>query len=42
MSVKLLLFCYPSIETCVLVAQKDYLIETVLLSTHNIYALDEK
>ena len=36
MSVKLLLFSYPSIETCVLGAQKNRLIETVLLSTHNI------
>ena len=41
MSIKLLLFSYPSIVTCVLGAQKNRLIETVLLSTHNIF-LDEK
>ena len=34
--IKLLIFSYPSIETFVLGAQKDRLIETVLLSTHNI------
>ena len=27
---------YPSVQTCVLVSQKNHLIETVLLSTHNI------
>ena len=32
----LLLFSYPSVYTCVLGAQKNRLIETVLLSTHNI------
>ena len=32
----MLLFSYPSVLTCVLVAQKNSLIETVLLSTHNI------
>ena len=36
MSMKLLLFPYQSIESCVLGAQKNRLIETVLLSTHNI------
>ena len=36
MSVKLQIFSYPSIYTCVLGAQKNRLIETVLLSTHNI------
>ena len=35
-SVKFRLFSYPSTETCVLGAQKNRLIETVLLSTHNI------
>ena len=34
--VKLRLFSYRSVETCVLGAQKNRLIETVLLSTHNI------
>ena len=34
--VKLWLFSYPSFKTCVLGAQKNRLIETVLLSTHNI------
>ena len=33
---KLHLFPYPSIKTCVLGAQKNRLNETVLLSTHNI------
>ena len=33
---KLRLFSYPSVETCVLGAQKNRLIATVLLSTHNI------
>ena len=43
MSVKLLLFSYPSILTCVLGAQKNRLIETVLLSTHNIcFELERK
>ena len=36
MSVKLKQFSYPSIQTCVLGAQKNRLIETVLLSTHNL------
>ena len=35
-SVKLWLFSYPSVETCVLGAQKNRLTGTVLLSTHNI------
>ena len=35
-SVKLSLFPYPSIKSHVLGAQKNRLIETVLLSTHNI------
>ena len=34
--VKLRIFSYPIILTCVLGVQKNYLIETVLLSTHNI------
>ena len=33
---KLSLFSYPSIEKFVFGAQKNRLIETVLLSTHNI------
>ena len=37
MSVKLLLFPYQSIKTCVLGAQKNHLIEMVLLCTHDIY-----
>ena len=36
MSVKLLFIPYPSIHTCVLGTQTNRLIETVLLSTHNI------
>ena len=36
MHIKLHLFPYPSILTCVLDAQKNCLIETILLSTHNI------
>ena len=36
MSVKLELFSYPLIQAFVLDAQKNRLIETVLLSTHNI------
>ena len=35
-SLKLLLLSYPSVKTYVLGAQKNRLIETVLLSTHNI------
>ena len=35
-SVKLRLFSYPSVKSCVLGAQKNRLDETVLLSTHNI------
>ena len=34
--VKLSIFSYPSVLTCVLGAQRNLLIETVLLSTHNI------
>ena len=34
--IKFRLFSYPSVKTCVLVAQKNHLIETVLLGTHNI------
>ena len=34
-NIKLWLFSYPSVGTCVLGAQKNRLIETVLLSTHN-------
>ena len=37
MSVKLWIFSYWSVSTFVLGAQKNGLIETVLLSTHNIY-----
>ena len=36
-SIKLQIFSYPSAETYVLGAQKNRLIETVLLRTHNIY-----
>ena len=36
LSVKLLIFSYPSDVTYVLGVQKNHLIETVLLSTHNI------
>ena len=36
-SIKLWIFSYPSVLTYVLGAQKNRLIETVLLSTHNIY-----
>ena len=35
-SVKLRLFSYPFVKTCVLGAQKNRLVETVLLSTQNI------
>ena len=35
-NIKLCLFSYPSVKTYVLGAQKNRLIETVLLSTHNI------
>ena len=35
-SVKLQIFSYPSVITCVLGAQMNGLIEIVLLSTHNI------
>ena len=43
LSVKMLIFTYPSVLTCVLGAQKNGLIETVLLSTHNIcYRLEIK
>ena len=37
MSIKLCLFSYPSVQTYVLGAQKNHLIEKVLLSTHNIW-----
>ena len=37
LSVKLLIFSYPPVLTYVLGAQKNRLIETVLLSTHNIF-----
>ena len=36
LSVKLSLFSEPSVKTCVLGAQKNRLIQTVLLSTYNI------
>ena len=36
LSVKVLIFSYPSVFTYVLGAQKNRLIEMVLLSTHNI------
>ena len=36
-SVKMLMFSLPSVLTYVLGAQKNRLIETVLLSTHNKY-----
>ena len=36
MHINMRLFPYPSISTCVLGAQKNRLIETVLSSTHNI------
>ena len=35
LSVKLYIFSYPSVLTYVSGAQKNHLIETVLLSTHN-------
>ena len=35
-NVKMGIFPYPLIFTCILGAQKNRLIETVLLSTHNI------
>ena len=35
-SVKLWLFSYPSVKTCVLGAQKNRLIETILMSNHKI------
>ena len=35
-SLKSGIFSYPSVLACVLGAQKNRLIETVLLSTHNI------
>ena len=37
MSIKLLIFSYPSVSTYVLGAQNNRLIERVLLSTHNIW-----
>ena len=36
LSIKLSIFSYPSVLTIVLGAQKNRLIETVLLSAHNI------
>ena len=33
---KIAIFCNPSLQTCVLGAQKNHLIEMVLLSTHDI------
>ena len=36
LSLKLRIFSYPSVLTFVCDAQKNHLIETVLLSTHNI------
>ena len=36
MSTKFQIFSYLLVKTCVLGAQKNRLIETVLLSTHNI------
>ena len=42
MSEKLYIFSYPAVYSCVLDAQKNRLIETVLLGTHNIIALVEK
>ena len=41
-SVKLRLFSYPSVYKYVLGAQKNSLIKTVLLSTHNIFWLRNK
>ena len=42
MSVKLLFLTYPLIKTCVLGAQKNRLIETVLLSTRNMFWMRNK
>ena len=39
MCINLLIFSYPSVSTFVLDAQMNRLIETVLLSTHNITLL---
>ena len=36
LSLKMLLFSYPSVLTYVVGAQKNHLIETALLSNHNI------
>ena len=36
LGLKMFIFSYPSVETFVLGAQKNSLIEAVLLSTHNI------
>ena len=36
---KIVFFSYPSIQTCMLGAQKNRFIETFLLSTHNIIQL---
>ena len=33
----LIFFSYPSVQTCVLGTQKNQLIETVLLRTHNMF-----
>ena len=38
---KEILFSYPSILTCVLGAQKNSLIEMVLLCTHSIYLVEK-
>ena len=42
MNLKLHLFPYVSIQTCVLGAQKNRLIETVLLSTNNMFWLTNR
>ena len=41
-SMKLLLFSYPSVRTYVLCTQKNRLIETNLLSNHNLFGLRNK
>ena len=42
LSVKLLILSYPSVITYVLGAQKNRLIGTVLLSTHNMFWLRKR
>ena len=42
LSIKLSIFSYPSVLTYVLGANKNRLIETVLLSTHNMFWLRNK